>query len=388
MWCVFFAEGAISRSGNLLPFKRGFERIAKGLDVPIIPVHLDRVWGSIFSFKNGRFIRKWPTRLPYPVTVSFAQPMPPTSTAQQVRQQVMELGSAAVDHRRTRRDLLQRRFMVTAKRQWSRFCMADSSGQALTYGKTLVSSLLLARWLRKQHPNETTVGLLLPASVGGGLANLAVLLAGKVPVNLNFTAGRDAIMGAVTQCHIETILTLRRFRQQAHINDLDGMVNLEDLLQQTTLRQKVVVALTARLLPSRLLQWFLIPRKLRTHDIATVMFSSGSTGTPKGVMLSHHNILSNVEAMEQVFAMKPDDRMMGVLPLFHSFGYTVTFWLPLIIGASVVYHPNPMDAKTIAEMIRSYQASILLSTPTFLCGVSAPMPSRSLHFVTLCNRWR
>jgi acyl-[acyl-carrier-protein]-phospholipid O-acyltransferase/long-chain-fatty-acid--[acyl-carrier-protein] ligase len=146
------------------------------------------------------------------------------------------------------------------------------------------------------------------------------------------------------------------------------VVCLEDVLQQTTLRQKVVATLTARLLPSRLLQWLSIPRDLRTHDLATVMFSSGSTGMPKGVMLSHHNILSNIEAMAQVFAMSPDDRMMGVLPLFHSFGYTVTLWLPLIVGAGVVYHSSPMDAKTIAEMIRSYQASILLSTPTF-CGV-------------------
>jgi len=94
--CIF-AEGEISRTGNLLPFKRGFERIIKGLDVPVIPVHLGRVWGSIFSFKDGRFFWKWPRRLPYPVTVSFGAPLPSTVTAQEVRQHVAALGSAAVE---------------------------------------------------------------------------------------------------------------------------------------------------------------------------------------------------------------------------------------------------------------------------------------------------
>ena len=76
--CIF-AEGAITRTGNMLPFKRGMEKIVEGLDVPIIPVHLDRLWGSIFSFERGRFFWKWPKRIPYPVTVSFGAPMPATS---------------------------------------------------------------------------------------------------------------------------------------------------------------------------------------------------------------------------------------------------------------------------------------------------------------------
>jgi acyl-[acyl-carrier-protein]-phospholipid O-acyltransferase/long-chain-fatty-acid--[acyl-carrier-protein] ligase len=96
--CIF-AEGAVSRTGDLLPFKRGFERILEGLEVPVIPVHLDRLWGSIFSFQGGRFFWKWPKQLPYPVTVSFAAPLPATATAPQVQQVVEELGSAAMAYR-------------------------------------------------------------------------------------------------------------------------------------------------------------------------------------------------------------------------------------------------------------------------------------------------
>jgi acyl-[acyl-carrier-protein]-phospholipid O-acyltransferase/long-chain-fatty-acid--[acyl-carrier-protein] ligase len=96
--CIF-AEGAVSRTGDLLPFKRGFERIIEGLEVPVIPVHLDRLWGSIFSFQGGRFFWKWPKQLPYPVTVSFAAPLPATTTAPQVQRVVQELGSAAMAYR-------------------------------------------------------------------------------------------------------------------------------------------------------------------------------------------------------------------------------------------------------------------------------------------------
>ncbi len=363
--CIF-AEGSISRTGNMLPFKRGFEKIIGGLDnVPVIPVHLDRLWGSVFSFKDGKFFWKWPQRFPYPVTVSFGTPLPATVKADEVRQTIAELGSSAVDHRRTKRDLLHLRFIKTAKRQWFRFCMGDSTGRELTYGRTLIGSLLLARWLRTHRPQDSMLGLLLPASVGGALANIATLMAGKVPVNLNFTAGRDAMIAAIQQCSITTILTSRTFLQKAHLEELDGMVFIEDILKEVTTLARVWTAAVAFLTPTRLLQWRCNRERKTPHDLATVVFSSGSTGTPKGVMLSHHNVLANVESVQQVFITSKEDCMMGVLPLFHSFGFTGTVWLPIIVGWRVVYHPNPLDAKTIGEMVQKYKATILISTPTF-----------------------
>ncbi|TMA58611.1 MAG: MFS transporter, partial [Deltaproteobacteria bacterium] len=362
--CIF-AEGAISRTGNFLPFKRGFERIIEGLDVPLIPVHLDQVWGSIFSFKEGRFFWKWPRRIPYPVTVSFGHPLPSTAKAEEVRQAVMELGGAAVQYRRTARDLLHLRFIAAAKRQWFSFCMTDSSGRDLTYGKALVGSLLLARWAQKQCPQDAMVGLLLPPSVAGALANIGVLLAGKVPVNLNFTAGPEALTAALQQCRIGTILTSRMFLAKAKVEQRDGMVFIEDVMQQISPVQKTRTALTALLLPSRLLQALYHQGGQKPDALATVVFSSGSTGLPKGVMLSHHNILSNVEGIEQVFSTTKQDRLMGVLPFFHSFGFTGTLWFPLLCGFGAVYHANPLDAKTVGELVQQYQATILISTPTF-----------------------
>lgn len=380
--CIF-AEGAISRTGNLLPFKRGFERIMAGLDVPIIPVHLDQVWGSIFSFKDGRIFWKRPRQLPYPVTVSFGQPMPSTAESWEVRQAVLELGSEAVRYRRTPRDLLHLRFLRTAKRRWFSFCMADSTRKDMTYGQAVVGSLALARWLRKHRPTDQMVGVLLPASVAGVLVNVAVLLAGKVPVNLNFTMGREGVASAIDQCDIKTIFTARRFLAKVKLEGMEGLVFVEEVTKQITTFQKALTALFAFLLPAALLRVIYSKDQHDPDGLATVMFSSGSTGVPKGVMLSHHNILSNVEAINQILQTTKHDRMMGVLPFFHTFGFTGTLWLPLITGIGAVYHAPPMDSRTIGEMIAAYQTTVLISTPTFYKAylrVCSPEQFSSLRF--------
>src|ERR1035438_847813 len=163
--CIF-AEGAISRTGNILPFKRGMEKIMDGLDAPIIPLHLDRLWGSIFSFERGRFFWKWPKRIPYPVTVSFGNPMPANSTAHEVRQAIQELAAEATAHRQTAGDTLPRRLIRSVRRNWSHFAMADSTGRELTYGRMLTGGLLVAQWARTRR-DEETIGVLLPPSVAG-----------------------------------------------------------------------------------------------------------------------------------------------------------------------------------------------------------------------------
>jgi acyl-[acyl-carrier-protein]-phospholipid O-acyltransferase/long-chain-fatty-acid--[acyl-carrier-protein] ligase len=364
--CIF-AEGAISRTGNLLPFKRGLEKIVDGIEVPVIPVHLDRLWGSIFSFERGKFFWKWPKRIPYPVTVSFGQPIPASSTAHEVRQAILELASDRAVERKTAGDLLHLRFVRNARKNWSEFAMADSAGRELTYGEALTGSLLVADWARRNRSEGEMIGVLLPASIGGALANIGITMTGRVPVNLNFTAGREAMASAVEQCSIRTIMTSKAFLAKAKIEPMDETIFLEDVLAGTSKAQKARAWLRARWMPARLLASRYARQKQTPESLATVIFSSGSTGVPKGVMLSHYNVISNIEAMAQVFWIGEGDRIVGVLPFFHSFGFTVTIWFPLISGCGVVYHANPMDAKIIGGLIEKYHGTFLLSTPTF-CG--------------------
>ena len=378
--CIF-AEGAISRTGNILPFKHGMERIMAGMDanaVPIIPVHLDRLWGSIFSFERGRFFWKWPKRIPYPVTVSFGNPMPADSSAHTVRQAIQELAAEATAHRQKRGDTLPRRLIRSARHNWSHFAMADSTGRELTYGRMLAGSLLMAKWARTRR-GEEMIGVLLPSSVAGALANVGITLAGRVPVNLNFTAGPEAMAAARTRCAIRTVVTSRVFLAKAGIEAQDGMVFVEDILARAGQAARLRALLAARFAPAPLLAG-----KARPDSLATVIFSSGSTGIPKGVMLSHYNLLADIDAMAQLFWIGERDRIVGVLPFFHSFGYTVTIWFPLVAGCGVVYHPNPTDAKAVGELTAKYRGTLLLSTPTF-CAAYTRKCSRedfaSLRFV-------
>ena len=259
---------------------------------------------------------------------------------------------------------LGRAFIEAAKRRPAAFCMADSTGQELTFARALTAALLLSGEIRQLASNERYVGLLLPASVGGALANIATSLAGKVPVNLNFTAGHDAMAAAVERCGITTILTARAFVAKAGIETMDGMVFVEDFLKTIPLLTKLRTALAVKALPAR---WLArrYAHETAPDEVATIIFSSGSTGVPKGVMLTHRNILSNIDASMQVFKLTATDVMIGVLPFFHAFGFTATLWLPLINGFGVVYHPNPMDAKTIGEIAAKYRGTIIISTPTF-----------------------
>ena len=208
------------------------------------------------------------------------------------------------------------------------------------------------------------VGLMLPASVGGALANIATLAAGRIPVNLNFTAGGDSIAVAIERCKIRTIITSKTFLEKAGIAGTPAMVFLEDIRKSVTRTDKLTALLHAKLAPMALLR----QQYGSTTDpdaLATVIFSSGSTGVPKGVMLTHKNILNNIDGFADLFPMTARDCFIGVLPFFHSFGLTGTLWFPLISGCAVAFHPNPMDAKVVGELAATYQGTMLIATPTF-----------------------
>ena len=358
--CIF-AEGSVSRTGHLLPFKRGLERVMEGLDVPIIPANLDRVWGGLFSFQGGTF-GGWPSRWRWPVTIRFGKPLPASTPAYVVRQASAELASDSFALRAQADDTLPARFIRTARANWGKFAMADSMGRELTYSKALVGAILLAGAVRKRTGTDKMIGVLLPATVGGALANLGVSLAGKTPVNLNFTAGKEAMDAAVEQCNIHTVITSKTFLAKAKLEEPTGAVYIEDLLKEFGGAAKLIAAVKAKVLP----QAWLRPR-VKPDSLATVIFSSGSTGVPKGVMLTHFNIVSNCDAVLEVFNLDDKDRIVGILPFFHSFGFMATVWLPILAGCGVVYHPVPTDAKAIGELVHKYQGTFLLATPTF-CG--------------------
>jgi acyl-[acyl-carrier-protein]-phospholipid O-acyltransferase/long-chain-fatty-acid--[acyl-carrier-protein] ligase len=278
------------------------------------------------------------------------------------------LRNNALARRGDRDDMLHLRFLRTARRRWFSLAIADSSGKVLSYGKALAGSMALGRRIRRRCRDERMVGIMLPASVGGVLANIATLMAGKVPVNLNFTSGSEAIASAIEQCGIKTVLTSRMFLAKAKVEQPENVWFLEDVMKDITRVESLGMLAAGLLLPAWVIERLFVSGDRNPDGLATVIFSSGSTGTPKGVMLSHRNVLANVEGLAQVYRVTDNDRLMGILPLFHSFGFTGTIWLPLVSGFGVVYHPNPLDAATIGEMVQKYRATMLITTPSFCLG--------------------
>jgi acyl-[acyl-carrier-protein]-phospholipid O-acyltransferase/long-chain-fatty-acid--[acyl-carrier-protein] ligase len=364
--CIF-AEGQVTRIGQLLPFRRGLEKIMEGVEAPIVPVALDGVWGSIFSFEKRRFLWKWPRQIPYPVTVSFGPPMPPRATAPEVRQAVQELMASAWAGRRGRMRPLQRAFVHSARRHPFRFAMAGSQSPKMSFGSALMKAVFLARRLKTVWAGQEKVGILLPPSAPGALVNFAALLLGKVPVNLNYTLSDQALASCIRQCDIKTVVTSKAFLEKVGLTVPCELVLMEELAAHPGAGERLAAFIMAWTLPAGWLERALgRDRKVDLDDLATIIFSSGSTGEPKGVMLSHYNIGSNIEQMEQVFSLDRHDRFLGVLPFFHSFGFTGTLWLPAVLGVGAVYHPNPLDAKTIGELVCDHKVTFLLATPTFL----------------------
>jgi acyl-[acyl-carrier-protein]-phospholipid O-acyltransferase / long-chain-fatty-acid--[acyl-carrier-protein] ligase len=363
--CIF-AEGQITRIGHLLPFRRGFERIMKDVHAPIVPVNLDGVWGSIFSFEKGRFLWKMPRQIPYPVTVSFGQPMPPTATPFEVRAAVQHLHTEAYQHHRRRLRPIHRSFVRTAHFHPFRFAMGDKRRPRMRCGAALLSSIFLARRLRKVWAGQQMVGILLPPSVPGALVNFAALLSGKIPINLNYTAANETLESCAHQCGLKTVITTQALLDRMPIHPPGETILIEKVAASPRLSEKIV-ALLLWLLPARWLERRLSSKPSATlDDLATVIFSSGSTGEPKGVMLTHFNIASNIEQLGQSFMLGRKDCLLGILPFFHSFGFTVTLWLPAVLGVGVVYHPSPLDLSAISELVRDYRVTFLLATPTFL----------------------
>jgi len=363
---VIFAEGQITRIGQLLPFRRGFERIMKDVQAPIIPVCLDNVWGSIFSYEKHRFLWKVPRYFPYPVTVSFGPALPATAQPVEVRQAVQDLNADAWDTRRRLLWPLHRAFIRKAQRHRWRFLMGDGQTKCLRFGAALTHTVYLARLLRPRWHDQKMVGILLPPCVPGALINWAALLLNKVPVNLNYTASDQVLASCARQCELKSIITSRAFLAKVKLTVPVEPVYIEDLAQSTGFADKLAALFLSWALPPRLLERALAGRNATLDDLATVIFSSGSTGDPKGVMLTHWNIRSNVEQMGQVFAFNRRDRFVGILPFFHSFGFTATLAGPGVLGCGVAYHPSPLDAKVIGALVRDYGCTFLLATPTFL----------------------
>jgi acyl-[acyl-carrier-protein]-phospholipid O-acyltransferase/long-chain-fatty-acid--[acyl-carrier-protein] ligase len=367
-----FPEGKLCRDGRTGAFKAGFELIARRGGAPVVPVSLNGLWGSIFSFAGGRFFWKLPRKVPYPVHITVGAPTDPRMmTADQARQTVLDLGVEAYEQKPELREHLGWRMLLGLKEHADKEMVVDRAvgRKAFKGGVVLALALGLAKRLRRECP-EKRVGLVVPPGIAGLVGNLAVVLAGKTPVNLNFTLGRDAVTACIARAGVKTILTVGPIKEKIdekcpEFPWTDHLIDLKDALTGMS-KAGIALRLAAiKLLPANLLaKLFGVPREGGRAE-AAILFTSGSDGAPKGVVLSHRNLISNCLQIARCRAFPLEETMLANLPIFHSFGFTVTLWAPIMFGLRTVYTPTPLDFKLAARAIKEEKCGILLGTPTF-----------------------
>jgi len=364
-----FPEGQLTRSGTLLRLRRGYELIAHQANAPVVPVWLDQLWGSIFSFQGGRYFTKWPRNIPYRVTIAFGNPLSAEAAdIATVREELLKLGEFCYSLRSSlNRHLAEACVRGLKRRRFSTLVVDGLDHSELSRGKLLGAAAAMSRLLRRECEDER-IGIVLPAGKGAVVANLAVALAGKVPVDLNFTSGRAAIESSMKRANLRAVISATPFIQR--LTDFpwpERVLKLDEIMPP--LKPQILAWWTMSILaPAPLLLRLLRIPKEGGHKEAVLLFTSGSAGEPKGVVLSHRNILGNVSQFNVLLDAGKDDAILASLPFFHSFGSTVTLWYPLVEGVRIVTYPNPLETAKNAALIEKYKLTLLLATPTFLRG--------------------
>ncbi len=376
--CIF-PEGQISRTGQTFKFKPGMERILKEAPCPVVPIYLHGMWGSLFSFSDGKFFWKRPLSFPYPITVTVGEPMPADTSAANARNAVQELGAEAFAFRKSMQPLLHNQFILQAARYPWRTCLTDASGQRWNYRETCQHAKTLAHHFSKNF-TEKNIGILLPSSVEAMVVNLAMAMAGKVAVNLNESFTDEQLNTILEECEIRTILTSEVYENRCQALNATHIEKVNLLTRPLSFPQRIQDALGLYFTPLRLQTI----HNATTDDTLAIIYTVGTRGMPKGVKVSHYNLISNLEGFMELLLADSEERVVSLLPLYHAYGLAVTGWLPLLNGMRTTFLNPLASPEVVVQHIKKEKATFLVGTPDLLTHFTERIPSqtfRSLKYV-------
>jgi len=270
------------------------------------------------------------------------------------------------DVRQSRQSIFSAFLKARSKRGGKTQIMVDGDERKFSYNDLTRAAFALGSALKKGTKAGENVGVLLPTGAGAVIGFLALSAYGRVPAMLNFTAGPRALRAACKMAEIDTIVTAHLFVEKGGFHDLikdleatARIVYLEDVRENLSIGDKVAGG-AGPLMP------FAFMKQPHPDSPSVILFTSGTEGDPKGVVLSHANVVANIEQVRDHIDLHENDAVFNPLPTFHCFGLTVGALMPLVIGIRTVCHPTPLEAKNIAKRIRKTKATILLATDTFM----------------------
>lgn len=368
---AIFPEGRITVTGSLMKVYDGVGMVAEKTNAPIVPIRIEGLERSMFSRLTGLHIR---TRLFPKVKVTILEPVRLT-VGPELNGRARRRAAGALLYetmsnlvfRTTPADHTIPEAVIAGARAHGLRSLAveDPVSGSFSYGKLLTATAILGRRFSTDYRDEETLGVMLPNANGSIAAILGLMSAGKVPAMINFTAGRASILAACRAAEVSTILTSRRFVEQARLQDLVDAIGQEvEIVYLDDLRASIGVLDKIRGLVCRTAPI----EKRDPDDPAVILFTSGSEGTPKGVVLSHRNILANAAQAGARIDFSSRDKVFNVLPVFHSFGLTAGLILPLVSGVPVFLYPSPLHYRIVPELVYQSNATILFGTDTFLAG--------------------
>jgi acyl-[acyl-carrier-protein]-phospholipid O-acyltransferase/long-chain-fatty-acid--[acyl-carrier-protein] ligase len=373
--CVIFPEGRLNVTGGaLMKVYDGPALIADKSDAMVLPVRLDGIEFTPFSRLAGRLRRRWVPK----VTITILPPRKlavPSELRGRARRHragaaLYDIMSEMMARRSNPPSLFAAVLEARAAHGGGHRIIEDPATAPLTYDRTIAASLVLGRRLARGTARGDKVGLMLPNSVGAALAFLALQATGRAPAMLNHTAGIDGVLSACRTAGLHRVITSRRFVELAKLAALAErlaaeveLIWLEDIRERLGVIDKLYGAIALRFAASLHRRLVISPR-----DPAAVLFTSGSEGAPKAVVLSHSNLLANRRQIAARVDFSPADLALNALPMFHSFGLTGGFLLPLLSGVRVFLYPSPLHYRIVPEIAYATGATILFGTDTFLAG--------------------
>lgn len=375
---IFVPGKAVTRASIPCKIPSAILRTLCALRLPVLPVAVDHP-------REARLTIEKSSQLPLAV-FAIGKPLAAgEATCATFRESLLEAAETAFSSRALLKGSLTTALVYGLKKHANTTKLLDGSDDStLSYDRILAAAIAFSKVIR-EATSKPRIGIVLPPGKAGMVANLATLLAGKTPVNLNFTAGHEAVRSAMRQADLDRFITADPFVRK--LSSFPWPPNRDLIFIERELpkikKQIVRWAIISKVLPAPALAKLLKTDDRRDGDEAILLFTSGSSGDPKGVVLTHRNVLANVCQFGTRLGMHSGARILGCLPLFHSFGCTVTLWFPIIEGLELVTYPSPLETKRLAELIEQHHIDVLLSTPTFLRGYMKRIEPQQLKSLKL-----